>query len=99
VLEADSGAAALAIVENDERPIHLALLDIMMPEMNGIELGKRLKAARPGVKALYMSGYNDGAMGLAASDVFIPQPFNRAALAAQIREVLNGRSCSMSSSD
>ena len=97
VVEADSGAAALAIVETHKRPIDLALLDIMMPEMNGIELGKRLKAGRPDVKTLYMSGYNDGVIGpsgLAASDAFIPKPFDRASLAAKIREVLDGRACS-----
>ena len=97
VVEADSGAAALAIVETHKRPIHLALLDIMMPAMNGIELGKRLKAGRPDVKTLYMSGYNDGVIGpsgLAASDAFIPKPFDRASLAAKIREVLDGRACS-----
>jgi two-component system, cell cycle sensor histidine kinase and response regulator CckA len=99
VLEADSGAVALAIVETDKRPIHLALLDIMMPEMNGIELAKRLKAKRPDVKALYMSGCNDGVTGpsgLAASEAFIPKPFDRASLARKIREVLDGRTCSHS---
>jgi nitrogen-specific signal transduction histidine kinase/FixJ family two-component response regulator len=101
VLEADSGAAALAIVETHKRPIHLALLDIMMPAMNGIELGKRLKARRPDVKTLYMSGYNSGyndgvidPSGLAASGAFIPKPFDRASLAAKVREVLDGRACS-----
>jgi hypothetical protein len=78
VLEADSGAAALAIA-----------------------VGKRLKAGRPDVKTLYMSGYssgyNDGVIdpsGLAASDSFIPKPFDRASLAAKIRQVLDGRACS-----
>jgi CheY-like chemotaxis protein len=101
VLEADSGAAALAVVETHKRPIHLALLDIMMPEMNGIELGKRLKARRPDVKTLYMSGYNSGyndgvidPSGLAASEAFIPKPFDRASLAAKVRHVLDGRACS-----
>jgi hypothetical protein len=44
-----------------------------------------------------MSGYNDGVIGpsgLAASDAFIPKPFDRASLAAKIREVLDGRACS-----
>ncbi len=99
VLEADSGAAALAIVESDKRPIRLALLDIMMPEMNGIELGKRLKENRPDIKRLYMSGCNNGAAGptgLAACEAFIPKPFDRASLAAKIREVLDGPDLFMS---
>jgi signal transduction histidine kinase/CheY-like chemotaxis protein len=97
VLEAGSGAAALDMVETDRRPIHLALLDIMMPHMDGLELAKRLKARRPGVKVLHMSGHTEGVTspsGLAVSDGFIPKPFEGASLAAKVREVLDGRSCS-----
>jgi CheY-like chemotaxis protein len=91
VLEADGGAAALSLVKTEERPIHLALLDIMMPEMDGIELAKRLKAERPDVKLIFMSGHHEGVTGparLGASDPFIPKPFNLVSLAAKIRELL-----------
>jgi DNA-binding response OmpR family regulator len=94
VLEAGSGAAALAMVETDGGPIHLALLDIMMPQMDGFELAERLKARRPGVKILHMSGHSEGVTnpsGLAVSDGFIPKPFEPTSLAAKVREVLDGR--------
>jgi PAS domain S-box-containing protein len=92
VLEADSGAAALSVVERDNGPIHLALVDVMMPEMNGIDLAKRLKAKRPGIKILHMSGYNDdviGASELSGSDTFLPKPFDRESLGVKIRDVLD----------
>ena len=92
VLEADSGVAALSIVERDNRPIHLALFDVMMPEMNGIDLGKRLKAKRPGIKILHMSGYDEdviGASELSRSDAFLPKPFDRELLGVKIRAVLD----------
>lgn len=91
VLEADGGAAALSLVRTEGRPIQLALLDVMMPEMDGIELAKRLQPERPDVKLIFMSGCCTsvtGPMGLAASDPFIPKPFNTASLAAKVREVL-----------
>jgi two-component system cell cycle sensor histidine kinase/response regulator CckA len=90
VLEADSGKAALAMVDVHKGPIHLVLLDIVMPEMNGIELAKRLQARRPSVKTLFMSAYNDwvtGPSGLPAPDAFIPKPFEL----SDRRERLSGR--------
>jgi two-component system, cell cycle sensor histidine kinase and response regulator CckA len=48
------------MVETDRRPIHLALLDIMMPQMDGFELAERLKERRPGLKVLHMSGHTEG---------------------------------------
>jgi CheY-like chemotaxis protein len=92
VLEADSGARALSIVERDNGPIHLALVDVMMPEMNGIDLAKRLKAKRPGIKILHMSGYDEdviGASELSGSDAFLPKPFDRESLGVKIRAVLD----------
>jgi PAS domain S-box-containing protein len=94
VLEAGSGAAALAMIETEKRPIHLAVLDIMMPDMDGFELAKRLKARRPGVKVVYMSGKSgvtSPPSEATASDGFIPKPFEGTSLANKVREVLDGR--------
>ena len=62
VLEARHGADALRIVEESGRPIDLVVTDLVMPEMGGKELAERLRAHRPGLKVLFMSGYTEKAI-------------------------------------
>jgi two-component system cell cycle sensor histidine kinase/response regulator CckA len=56
VLPAGSGEAALRL-SGPARSIDLALLDVMMPVMNGIELATRLRAAQPELPIVLMSGF------------------------------------------
>jgi two-component system, cell cycle sensor histidine kinase and response regulator CckA len=58
VLQADGGEAALRIASDPQHSIDLALLDIMMPGLNGIELAARLHAAHPQLPIVLMSGYS-----------------------------------------
>jgi PAS domain S-box-containing protein len=95
VLEAGNGTEALALTERHSGPIHLLLTDVIMPQMNGRELSERLKARRPGLKVLFMSGYTDDAVlrhGVATEDLqFIQKPFTPSALAGKMRTVLDAR--------
>jgi CheY-like chemotaxis protein len=95
VLEAGNGTEALALAERHSGPIHLLLTDVIMPQMNGRELSERLKARRPGLKVLFMSGYTDDAVlrrGVVAEDLpFIQKPFTPSALAGKLRTVLDAR--------
>jgi CheY-like chemotaxis protein len=59
VLPAANGVEALELAEHHEGPLGLLLTDVVMPGMTGPELAKRLRGFRPGLKILYMSGYND----------------------------------------
>jgi CheY-like chemotaxis protein len=43
---------------HDDKPVDLLLTDIVMPGLNGRELGKRAQAMRPGLPVLYMTGYS-----------------------------------------
>jgi DNA-binding NtrC family response regulator len=54
---AESAAAALPILEDKALHVDLMLTDIVMPGMNGVELGTRVATLRPALKVLYMSGY------------------------------------------
>lgn len=56
VLPAAGGTEALAICARGER-IDMALVDVMMPGMTGIELVKRLEAFEPSPKVALVSGY------------------------------------------
>ena len=57
VLQAASGQEALQVFGKGEQ-FDLALVDVMMPGMTGIELVKRLEALEPGLKVALTSGYS-----------------------------------------
>jgi len=52
------GADALAVAEGVD-PIHLLITDMMMPEMNGDEVARRLRQKHPALKVLYYTGFSD----------------------------------------
>lgn len=94
VLEAADGPAALALIDGGSggRHIDLLLTDVIMPGMSGRELAVELRARRPDLRVLYMSGYTDDAVvrhgmlepGLA----YLEKPFRPATLLRKVREVL-----------
>jgi signal transduction histidine kinase/CheY-like chemotaxis protein len=92
VLQAPDGPSALAIADAHETPIHLVLTDIVMPGMNGRSLVEALAAKRPGIRALYMSGYSDDVIshqGLVEEGIpFISKPFRPSDLASKVRSLL-----------
>ena len=55
VLSAADAQQALQQLQN--RPVELALLDVMMPGMNGIQLAERIQERRPDTRILLMTGY------------------------------------------
>ena len=58
VFTASSGDQALSFFEPNRSPVDLALIDIVMPGMSGIELAKRLEGSNTGVRIVLMSGYS-----------------------------------------
>jgi two-component system, cell cycle sensor histidine kinase and response regulator CckA len=57
VLEAGDGTEAIEISRNYAGRIDLLVSDLMMPRMRGTELADRLRATRPGMRVLYITGY------------------------------------------
>ncbi len=92
LIVAASGPDALRAAEGHDGPIHLLLTDVVMPEMSGRELTRRLAADRSGLKVLYMSGYSEDAIArhgvLDPGTAFLQKPFTPDALAWRVREVL-----------
>jgi len=92
VVEAASGGAAIAVAQA-ERP-DLILMDIMMPEMDGFEACRRLKALpeTKGIPVVFLTALGeekDVEQGLAlGGDGYVVKPFNAVTLAAQISELL-----------
>jgi PAS domain S-box-containing protein len=93
VLEASDGREALRRYEAGAAGIDMILTDVVMPRMSGRELVDRVRAIRPDMRVLYMSGYTEDAIlrhGVHdASTVLLGKPFAPAALLAKIREVLD----------
>jgi two-component system cell cycle sensor histidine kinase/response regulator CckA len=96
VLEAESGADALARSAEHDGVIHLLLTDVVMPGMSGRTLADELVKQRSDICVLYMSGYTGQTVGehgvLAEGSFFLPKPFTRETLARKVREALDGRS-------
>ncbi|MFH1982892.1 MAG: transporter substrate-binding domain-containing protein [Pseudomonadota bacterium] len=93
VLVAGSPGEAIRLAEETSTDIHLFLIDVVMPEMNGRELADRLVAIRPALKYLFMSGYTADVIvhrGVLEDRVnFIQKPFSIRDLAVRIREILD----------
>ena len=94
VLEAGEGNEAGLLSRRYSGTIHLLLTDVVMPDVNGRELFERLKAERPGLTALFMSGYTENVIAhhgvLDRGTHFIQKPFTVKSLARSVRDVLDG---------
>jgi two-component system, cell cycle sensor histidine kinase and response regulator CckA len=92
VLEASNGGEAMLFCERYSGPIHALITDVVMPHMDGYEVAERLRAIRPGMKMLFISGYSEHAGGRHGSmrpgDAFLAKPFTPDALEREVREVL-----------
>ena len=92
VIAAENGNSAIELASTHAGPIHLLMTDVVMPGIGGRELADRVKAIRPEIKVLYMSGYTDQSIvhqGVLESDaVLLQKPFTLAALASKLREML-----------
>ena len=93
VLETANAAAALAMVAEPNRPIHLLLTDVVMPGINGRHLADQARVIQPGIKVLFMTGYPQDVVvdrGRIEPGIELMQkPFSREDLAARIRTLLD----------
>ncbi len=93
VLEAANGREAQALFDQHAEAIHLLLLDVVMPEMGGRAVYDHAKQRKPGVRALFASGYNENAIHanfvLEEGLHFIQKPYERKQLLARVREILD----------
>jgi two-component system, cell cycle sensor histidine kinase and response regulator CckA len=90
----NNGRDALSLYENRRDEIALVILDMIMPEMGGEEIYKKLKTINPDVKVLFSSGYSMNSQSIdfakQGCNAFIQKPFNIKNLSIKIREVLDG---------
>lgn len=94
VLSASSGVEALEIWRAERDRIDLLLTDLVMPNgIRGQELGKRLRAEKPGLGVVYCSGYSPEFAGrevqLEPGETFLQKPFPAVTLLSVVRQTLD----------
>jgi PAS domain S-box-containing protein len=93
VYSAESPEKALRLAAAEPGRIHLLVTDVIMPGMSGKDLRDKLQSVRPGLKCLFMSGYDKDVFG--AQEVresalhFLQKPFSRRELAGMVRVLLD----------
>ena len=89
---AEGGWAGLKAIEQAKVPFDLVLLDVMMPDLSGVETFKKIRALQPDLPVLVCSGYTAEAerrqLTSAGAEAFLPKPFDTVELAKAVREVL-----------
>jgi two-component system, cell cycle sensor histidine kinase and response regulator CckA len=94
VIEAKDGADAIEVAARYAGEIHLLLSDMVMPRMNGKELAQRLKAARPGIRVAFMTGYSEYAAPDSARSAenhpILQKPFSVGSITELVRDALAG---------
>ena len=91
VICAEDGMDGLKKFRENKDRIHVMLLDVIMPKLNGIELFKEINKLESNTKVLFMSGYNEilDKTNLQNKVKCISKPFGIKTLLKEIREVLD----------
>ncbi|HYW12438.1 MAG TPA: PAS domain S-box protein [Longimicrobium sp.] len=92
VLTAGEGAEAMALSRQHSGVIQVLVTDLVMPRMNGSDLARRLMAERPGIRVLFISGYDRDAARTAGplepGTDFIEKPFSPEVLLERVGRLL-----------
>ncbi len=95
VFEAASAEEAMSVLEMAYRYVNLVILDVVMPVVDGVELGQEIIAHWPSLRLLYMSAHPAEVLiqhGLRNPDVrFLAKPFTHDELLAKVQEALDRR--------
>ena len=93
VLSATQGEEALTLVRERTDTIDLLLTDVVMPKLGGGELVTKVRALRPEIRALYMSGYTGGTVTrqgvLEEGFRLLEKPFTGEQLTRAVRQALD----------
>lgn len=91
VLEAEDGEAALRVL--DVHDVDIAILDLMMPGINGLDLARRIRFRYPAIRVVLTSAYHLSERQIARAGVgaiaFVPKPYRLDELASFLREKLD----------
>lgn len=89
VILTDSGAQALSIVEHDPA-IGVVMMDIKMPKISGLDVLKEMKAKRPGIRVIMVTGYRSvetaGEATSRGANGYIVKPFKANEILETVRK-------------
>ena len=91
VLEAGSSVEALLLTQRHPGAVHVAVSDLMMPEISGRDLARRLLKHHPMMKPLFVSGYDDETMVSHRLNprYLLRRPYRQTGLMEKVRELLD----------
>lgn len=93
VTEANGGAQATKILEDEATGnIDLLITDVIMPDIDGPVLAKKVREKYPDIKIIFISGYTEEKLKDELNDDktwFLPKPFTLTQLAVKVKEVLD----------
>jgi two-component system, cell cycle sensor histidine kinase and response regulator CckA len=94
VLLADGGWSAIQAFEESPEPVHLLLTDVIMPDLTGPVVAERLRAKRPDLPVLFISGFHDADLVQRFVSLkgftLLPKPFSVSALLRTVKQSLDG---------
>jgi CheY-like chemotaxis protein len=92
ILTADSGEHALVLYKNNKGPIDLLITDVVQPGMSGPMLADKLAELQPGLRVLYISGYDNTHVVqkyvVEKGHALLPKPFTIDEIQSKVRELL-----------
>jgi len=86
-LQAKDGLEALQLFNARHQEIHLVIMDVVMPKMDGITAAKAIMQAHPSAKVVLMSGHSDQTIPPEAA-AFLSKPFKSRTLSETVEHVL-----------
>ena len=91
LIEAESGASAIAAAESYAGTIDLLLSDLQLPDIRGTEIYRQLRTSNPTLRVLFMSGFGEQDPARAGSELgnnFLQKPFSLTELEAAVTRAL-----------
>jgi len=91
VLEASSSVEALLLTQRHSGAVHVVVTDLMMPEIGGRDLARRLLKHHPMMQPLFVSGYDDETMVSHRLNprYLLRRPYRQTGLVEKVRELLD----------
>ena len=91
-VEAESGLAALALIQQDDQRLDGMVVDVRLPDLSGLDLVRLIRNWRPGTPALFISGYPEPVFDEPRLQrllhSFLAKPFTAEQLVAAVGDLL-----------